>query len=209
MFAGAQLGDPRRVRRLIKIAAAVAEQPAGTVTASMRSVADKEGAFRFLESDRFRAETISEAAFDATALSCNSPTTFVVLDQTDLSFVDRKNVRGLGPVCYRNSDTRKAVHVMNAFALDSDGTPRGLIGQEVWLRPEDRSPGRRRPGKGFRDDPRPVEQRESWRWVRTLNSARDRMTGSAPGTQCWFVADRGADFHGFLFSLCPGFCFGF
>ncbi len=49
-FARARLGDPRRVRRLVSIAAAVARRPGGTVTATQPTVAAKEGAFRFLES---------------------------------------------------------------------------------------------------------------------------------------------------------------
>ncbi|MCH9686714.1 MAG: transposase, partial [Deltaproteobacteria bacterium] len=43
-FARARLGDPRRVRRLVGMAAAVARCPGGTVTVTQPTAAAKEGA---------------------------------------------------------------------------------------------------------------------------------------------------------------------
>ena len=196
-FAAADLGDPRRVRRLVAIAAAVASRPSGTVTGAIRGVASKEGAFRFLESPKVRDDAVAAAVFESTAVRCPSRTTYVVVDQTDLSFVDRKQVRGLGPVCYRNSPERRALHVMNALALDNEGTVVGLLDQQVWLRPEEPTPGKRRSGRSSTDR-RPAEQRESWQWVRSLRAARGRLSSSV---QPWFIADRAADFHGALCEL--------
>lgn len=197
-FAGAALGDPRRVRRLVAIAAAVAMKPSGTVTGAVHGVAAKEGAFRWLESDRILTEAVSVAMFDSAASRCDSQTTFVAIDQTDLSFVDRKQVRGLGPVCYRNSADRRAMHVMNSLALDASGTTVGLVDQQMWLRPEEPTPGKRKYRPKGQIDRRAPEERESWKWVLALRAAKERLPSA---TQPWFVADRGADFHGFYCEL--------
>lgn len=197
-FAGAALGDPRRVRRLVDIATAAATRPSGTVTGSVHGAARREGAFRWLESDAICTDAVSEAMFESAALRCDSATTFVAVDQTDLSFVDRKRVRGLGPVCYRNSAERRAIQVMNSLALDAAGTTVGLLDQQMWLRPEEPTPGKRKYRPKGQTDPRPPEERESWKWVLALRAAKKRLPAA---TQAWFVADRGADFHGFLCEL--------
>ena len=194
-FAGAALGDPRRTRRLVAMAAAVAATPSGTVTGAIDGIASKEGAFRFLESTKIHDHAVAAAVFESTAVHCSSRTTYVTVDQTDLSFVDRKQIRGLGPVCYRNSSERRALHVMSALALDEGGTVVGLLDQQMWLRPEESTPGKRKYRKKAKKDRRPADQRESWEWVRCFRAAMQRMPSA---TRPWFVADRGADFHGTL-----------
>jgi hypothetical protein len=78
---------------------------------------------------------------------------------------------------------------MTAFALDDRGVPLGVLDQQWWLRPEEKTPWGKR-------DPRPPEERESWFWVRSLQAARERLREAAPQTTPWFVMDRGADFWG-------------
>jgi hypothetical protein len=191
-FGRARLGDPRRVRRLVEIAAAVVRQPGGTVTATQRTAAAREGAFRFLESKRVDTKQVGEAVHETAALDCVPfARVFVVLDQTDLTFVDRRGVRGLGPVLMRNCDALRSAHVMNALALGPDGVPVGVLDQQWWIRPEERTPWRN-------GDLRPPQERESWSWVRSIEAVEDRLSRVAPQTVPWFVMDRGADFHGTL-----------
>jgi len=136
-FSRARLGDPRRVKRLVAMAAAVANSPAGTVTATMGTVAAKEGAFRFLESDQVETDAVSAAVFDTTALACGEHgLMFVAIDQSALSFADRQGIRGLGPVTDHASTVLRGMQVMSALAVDETGTPVGLLDQQVWLRPE-------------------------------------------------------------------------
>jgi hypothetical protein len=47
-FGAAELGDPRRTERLVKIAAALGENPSVSLPASMRNWADTQGMDRFL-----------------------------------------------------------------------------------------------------------------------------------------------------------------
>lgn len=190
-FGNAQLGDPRRTRRLVAIAAAVARRPAGKVTQSVAGVAAREGAFRFLESTKFKSHSLQTAAFDASSLLCAGGVTFISIDQTSLNFVDRQQAKGLGPVGLRNSSTYRGMQVMTALGMDERGVPVGVLEQETWLRPEDRTPH----GKG---DPRSAQERESWKWVTTLRGAEERLKEAAPGSRRWYVCDRGADFWGFL-----------
>lgn len=191
VFGGAKLGDPRRTRRLVSLAAEVARRPGGTVTATQGTSARKEGAYRFLENDHVDAKELGDAAYTSAVTACaGQRLVFVAVDQTDLTFTDRKNVRGLGPVITRATNLVRSVFVMNSLALDEQGVPVGLVDQQWWTRPEERTT--------TTNDKRPPEERESWNWVRALRATRERFARLPKETKPWFVMDRGGDFHGTL-----------
>jgi hypothetical protein len=191
-FGRAELGDARLVKRLVRMAGAAAQQPRGTVTATMRNSAEAEGAFRFLESKRVDSDCLIAACGNATAASCcDSRVVFVAVDQTELAFVDRKRVRGLGPNQNRLSSTLRSTHVMTALALDEQGVPLGVLDQQWWTRAEEKVCVPKK-------DTRPAEDRETWYWVRSMRAATRRLAEQAPDTRPWFVMDRAADFANLL-----------
>jgi hypothetical protein len=65
-FVGAQLGDERRTKRLIKIATAVERDPAISFPKAMRSDAELEAFYRFINNDGFSATSILEPHREAT-----------------------------------------------------------------------------------------------------------------------------------------------
>jgi hypothetical protein len=187
-FSRARLGDPRRTCRLIRIAAAAAQHPAGTVTGTKQNSAGTEGTFRFLESEHVSTVEVAGAVFESTASAARTRNRiFVPVDQTDLSFVDRKRCRGLGPNHSRHKNKLRGVQVTNALALDCDGVPLGILDQQWWNRPEEKTPS----GK---NDPRAREEREYWAWIRCMEAATEQLRPVAPHTRPWFKMDRGADF---------------
>lgn len=191
-FGRVRLGDERLSNRLVKIATAVAAQPGGTVTSTMPTSAEKEGAFRFLENQRVDACAVGDAVYEATAINCASERrVFVAVDQTDLTFVDRKQLRGLGPDSTRMCPTLSSTQVMNSLALDETGVAIGLLDQQWWLRPQERAPH-------WKQDKRPAEERESWNWIRATEASSRQLHRAAPGCQPWFLCDRGADMSALL-----------
>lgn len=186
-FSRARLGDARLVARGVAMAAAVARRPGGTITATMKSSAEKEGAYRFLENARVSADALIAAVGETSALACTEEEiVFVAVDQTDLTFVDRKQVRRLGPDGSGNQKLLGSTQVMSALAVNQRGTPIGLVDLKYWLRPQDKCPA-------WKDDSRSAEQRESWKWIETMRAVRERMA-LTERTRVWWVADRGADF---------------
>ena len=69
-FGGAELGDRRRSRRLVDMAAEVYGCRAGTITRAYRSSASREGAFRLLENPAVHSEKIVECVERAAARRC-------------------------------------------------------------------------------------------------------------------------------------------
>jgi hypothetical protein len=132
-FGGAVLGDVRRTERLIAMGAAAASNPAGKVTQVFSSSADREGAFRLLESDDVHSAQVSDAVFDSSAQMCaDEAFVFVAVDATSLTLTDRKKRRELGRV--GPAFPTRGLHVMTALAVDPQGATVGLIEQCWWAR---------------------------------------------------------------------------
>ena len=185
-FGCAQLGDARLTARAVEMAAAVARRPGGTITATMRNGAAKEAAYRFVENSRVDPSALVAAVGEASALrSTDEASVLVAIDQTDLTFMDRKQIRGLGPDGAGNKGPLAATQVMTSLAMNEAGTPTGLLDLRYWLRSDEKAPS-------WKEDSRPAEERESWKWVEAMRAVGERAQGS-PGTRLWYVADRGAD----------------
>ena len=207
-FAHARLGDVRRSRRLVTLAAAAAASPAGKITQVCATGAAQQGAHDWVESKEFGVAQVRQALVESTVAQCASLAyVFVPLDQTSLVLTDtakRKDVGGVG----RGSRCR-GVQVMTALAVSPEGTPIGLCGQAWWARPR-RPFGYRvlRRGRGprgtrsrqlrkdlkRRDRERAVarrnrwrafEQKETFRWVEVAHgvcAALPRLGDTTLGT---------------------------
>jgi hypothetical protein len=185
-FRSAELGDLRRTKRLVALAAAFAIRPAGKVTDVVRGAA-REAAFRFVENDAVESTAIADSSHAATGRRCASAAEIIVaVDQTSLKLTDRVGKPGFGrtgtSVECRNT---AGLQVMTALAVDAQGVTQGVLGQQWWARHE-LSPD-------WSKDKRPDEERESDLWRRTLFQAHEVMRREAPETKAWYQLDRGAD----------------
>lgn len=185
-FGRTQLGDRRRTRRLIEIAARAAASPAGRVSQLFATSAEREAAYRFLENEAVDPEELGRAARLATANRCfEHDFLFVPVDATSLNLPDRVDRRGLGIIA--TTVGARGLHVMTAVAVGRDGTPIGICGQQYWAR-------RDHVGLQRGDyDARPVEQRETQRWLDVIDQARSALAEESPRTRPWFQLDRGGD----------------
>ena len=185
-FGAADLGDVRRRRRLIEIAAAYVERPGGKVTEVMSCTAEREGAFRFVENESISPAAIAEGHHAATARRCRSvPEVLVAVDQSTLTLTDRVGKTGFGRVGSVGSQYTGGFEAMTALAVTPDGVTQGVLAQHWWSRTE-KSPE-------WKGDLRPPEERESDLWRRALTTSHDTLRCHAPRTVPWFQVDRGAD----------------
>lgn len=185
-FGDSQLGDVRRTRRLVLLAAELAKQPAGTVTRACASSASREGAFRWLESGAVRVEPVREALVESTVRRCTEESfVYVSVDGTSLTLTDRVGNKGFGGVGSWSMGNR-GIHVMTALAIGEDGCPLGVCGQRMWVRQSrSRHANARRSGD--------LEERETRYWLELLSEAHARFAEAAPDCKPWFQLDRGAD----------------
>lgn len=187
-YGHAQLGHGARTKRLVSIAAGVSLRPAGKVTAAFGTSAQRQGAFRLLESKSVQTGALAEASARATALLASGLEEVVVpQDGTSLHLTDTQGSKQTGSIGRRDAGAR-GFQVMTALALSEEGTPLGVLAQRLWARSPRavaKSPGGH--------DVRALEQRESQQWLTVMEEALQALADVDCQARPWFQKDRGAD----------------
>jgi len=164
----------------------VAERPAGKVTAVFSVEAEREAAFRFVESDEFSAVEIGAAAHRATARRSEGERFVCVpMDQTDLRITDRKDSKSLGAIGDKRTSAR-GLEVIDAIATTLDGKPLGMCAQVHWARSK-------KPLHAGKKDPRLLHEKETRRWLEAMRQVRTAFEETGVTTTPWFQIDRGGD----------------
>lgn len=201
-FGGAQLGDIRRTRRLVAMAARAARRPAGKVSVVFDRTEEREGAYDLLESDLAPAAAIAESMFSATAARARGErVVYVSIDFTGLTLSDLARTKGFGPIGSPNRPAR-GLMVANAFAVARDGVPLGLIDQLYWAREEPEAISQT--ARVRRNQHRPFSTKQSAYFVRAAENTIRRL--AAIDAVPWIVIDREGDNQDILLSLSEMAC---
>lgn len=201
-FGATELGDVRRTRRLMLMAAAAARRPSGKVSAVFDRSADREGAYDFLESPHVQPNALAASVFNATVGRAHgADCVYVVVDGSALSLTDENGAKGFGPVGSPNCPV-SGLKVMNALAVARDGVPLGLIDQIFWNRPPTESMSEYERVKRNRE--RPFEDKETRYFVEAAKNAMSRL--EPEGIRAWVVIDREADDRNILLGLYEAGC---
>lgn len=191
-FGHAELGDHRRTRRAVAMATRVNEQPHGTVSGVFSDGAEREAAYRFLESDKIDTAELgrSRAVACARRMEAHGGVFVVPFDQTSIHLHDHTGGHGFGSIGTRQRGGR-GVHVITGMALTEQGVPLGILDQQYFVRSEQPSPRRIRPTVR---DPRPRADRESQHLLTHLDAAWNIAQAHAPSATLWFQSDRAGDY---------------
>lgn len=196
-FGATQLGDVRRTRRLVEMAARAAMRPSGKVSVVFDRSREREGAYDFLESRLADSTAIAASMFNATvARAGGAKSAYVVLDISTVTLTDEADAKGFGHIGSPNRPAR-GLMVMNALAVGRDGVPLGLVEQHYWARAE--------PSLGTvsertqRNLERPFEEKQGAHFVQAAEKARERLR--AQHVVPWFVIDREGDSRDILLAL--------
>ena len=185
-FAGAELGDERRRKRLVRVVLDLLEDPSRSIPKASGTWAGAKGAYRFFSNPNVTRESVMKAHWEQTAERIQSrDSVLVVEDTTFLNFTHHPGTKGLGKIGNRNAkNPLQGVLVHSALAVEV-GTHRvlGLIDQEVIIREEYQSPEESRADRQGRP-------RESAKWMTCARRAIDRV-GKADGLI--FTFDREGD----------------
>ena len=131
------------------------------------------------------------SAGKSTAKACRElDTVLVVQDTSTLSYGGLKSTKGLGPVNDQANGRGMLLH--SSLALRPDGRPMGLLHQELWSRKDEEY------GSRHQRRERPIEQKESYKWVTGIQQARERVAaerGSEQGPRLIHIMDREGDIH--------------
>lgn len=193
-FGAAELGDPRRTKRLVRVAGQMAADPQGSLPREMGGDwAALKAAYRLVRADGVTHEAISRPVWQQTRQQVEQElgVVLVVHDDTELDYGYCPATSGLGPI---GNGTHRGFFVQTVLAVVPRGSSEhvlGLLHQEAWVR----QPARREAdGRKESSRQRQERPRESEVWTRAVE-----QVGSPPQGEVWIhVADRYADMFAFL-----------
>jgi hypothetical protein len=193
-FGAAQLGDPRRPRRLVRVAARTAADPQGSLPREMGgNWAALKAAYRLVRADGVTHKAIRRPVWQQTRQQVEQEPGVMLLvhDDPEVDYGYRPAISGLGPI---GNGTHRGFLVHTVLAVVPRGSSErvlGLLHQEAWVR---QSAPRKVNGSKQSSRERQGRPRESEVWTRAVE-----QVGSPPQGQVWMhVADRSADIVDFL-----------
>jgi hypothetical protein len=188
-FGSVRLGDQRRSRRAVQMAARIAHEPAGSLPAQMREHAVLQGAYRVLQCPDVTYEQLIEPHLQQTRQAARkAQRVLLVQDTTEVDYQQYPTTSGLGPIGKNNA--HQGFLVQSVLAVEPQSREvLGLAYQHPFLRQP--APA------GETDWQRQFRQRESQEWEQSIEAI-----GAPPeGVQWIHVGDRYGDMFPFL-SLC-------
>jgi hypothetical protein len=187
-FGAAQLGHRDATERLVRIAQAKALNPAAPYTECFAGNRHELKAYyRFINKKHermnptgilsgHRRETIRRIKSQRRVLA--------VQDTTDLDFSDRLHCNDLGDIGKNQTGTvSQGLKMHSLLPLSESGTPLGVLGTNIYAAHF---------GSEEKARNRPIEEKESFRWLRTLDELAE-VSEWAPKTELIAIGDRESD----------------
>lgn len=177
-------GDQRLTKRLIRMVDRLTNAPSASVPEAFQAWGQIKAAYRFWDSDAVSPEAIlMPHQQHTTERASHYERVLALQDTTALDYSTHRKTTGLG---YLYTEAGYGLFLHNTLAVTTDGVPLGLLHQKFWQRPVEQY------GKKHTAKKRPVEEKESYRWIEALNATADLMPDTV---EVITVADREADFY--------------
>ncbi len=184
-FCMAELGDNRRVERLITIVRDFYARPQANIPQACGSRAKTKAAYRFLESESATMEKIQKSHHEATVNRIGKEKiVLAVQDTTTLNYSTHPATADIGLI----GSKAGGLMVHDTMSFNVEGTPLGVIDVQCWARdPADFGKKHLRHQLG-------IEQKESNKWLKSFNAATE-VQRRCPETTVVSVGDREADIY--------------
>lgn len=173
-FGGAQVGDARLSKRLVKLADRLSDAPSASIPGACNGHAETQGAYRLFDQARedkrglgWESVLAPHMARTQTRMAEHS-VVLCLQDTTELDF-NGQDIDGLGSLSY---EAQRGMYVHPTYAATPERLPLGILDNWMWARPLDIA--------------------ESRRWVEGYERLTERA-GQLPATRLVYVADREAD----------------
>jgi len=185
-FGGAELGDERLTKRLVRVALRMLEHPEGTLPAKMQTPADLKGLYRLLNHDQVTHAAVLETHRELTLAQMreNQDVVLLIHDTTQLDYTGKKALRGLGQLA---AGAARGYLCHNTLAVREDGSVIGLANQILHLRPKV-------PKNESAQQRRQRRNRETRLW----KAGSEAVGPPSAGCKWVDVGDRGADLFEYL-----------
>jgi hypothetical protein len=187
-FSEAPFADERLNKRLMLLADNAYSNPGSSIPGACKSYPATIASYRFLNNKNVTPEAILMTHREQTIERMKEhKTVLVIQDTTSFDYRTHPATKGLGNYC--KSQGALGLRVHTALAVDEDGLPLGVLAKDVWTRDPKEF------GKHHSRDERPISDKESQRWLDTLNSSLKNVPKYINTVT---VCDREADIYEFF-----------
>ena len=180
--ATADFGDARLTQRLVSLVTELTEHPQSSLPEALGEWSAIKAAYRFFSNQKVTVEAIYDAHREATLDKIqDQPVILAVQDTTIFNFTLHRETEGLGTI---GQAGLSGFFLHSCLAVSTDGVAQGILAHRMWTRStEDK-------GKRELRRKRPLEDKESARWIDVTKEARRAVPES---TKVIMVGDRESD----------------
>ena len=196
-FSEVNLGDKRLDARLIRLCDRFSDAPESSINQACEDWAETKAAYRFFQNESVQVDEILAAHRCKTALRAKAHRTVLALQDTSyFVYTSHPKTEGLGKMSMKKGKNVQKIYsnglvVHTCLAVTTEGLPLGLLDQNIYSR-QLRS---EKTGKGVKSYAHlPVEEKESYRWLTSLENTKKVMGKTDVVTVC----DREADLYDFF-----------
>jgi hypothetical protein len=193
-FSCVDLGDKRLNERLIKLCDSLSESPESPINQACQDWSETKAAYRFFQNEKVDCRAILSSHRAKTIERVEKHSTILALQDTSyIMYTHHPKTTGLGRLTMVKGKSvaevqSKGLLMHTCLAVSTDGLPLGLLDQEIFSRCDSEKK------KGGSDGSQPIEEKESYRWLKSLKESVEPISG----TQVVTVCDREADIYEFF-----------
>lgn len=159
-FDGTSTGDKRLDDRLKKLANQFMAQPQAPINQACENSKDIKAAYRFFQNEKVTAEKILESHQRCTVeRASHFKTVFLIQDSAELDYTHHPKTKGCGKL----NGSHRGLMMHSGLLISPTGGSLGLIHQSIWSRKDEKKIDRHE---------RPIEEKESFKWIECLHTAR-------------------------------------
>ncbi len=188
-FGKVRLRDRRHRERLFTVARDFYAQPQANIPQACGSRAKTKAAYRFFKHKAVSMNSLLSSHYHSTMERIAREKIAVVLavqDTTSFNYDTHADMAGLGPI-NTHVDGAQGILLHDTMAYTTQGTAMGLVDIQVWARDPQQF------GKRVTRYQRPIEQKESFKWLKSFRAAARLQRQLGQATTVVSVGDREAD----------------
>jgi len=189
-FSGCELGHVRLNAQLVKIAKNKGQQPSGSYSCACGGDRHAlKGYYRLInnESEQVSSNALMGGHREQTIRRmADEKTVLIVQDTMDMNFSTRLHCEDLGLIGKNQTGAEsQGLKMHSRLVLNNRGLPLGVLHAQIYA-------AEPKPDLEGEADKRPIEEKESYRWVQTYDDART-ISRQIPGVHIVCVGDRESD----------------
>ncbi|GHU73487.1 hypothetical protein FACS1894184_21310 [Clostridia bacterium] len=169
-----RLGDRDPDKRFQVTLGQLASNPQESVSKACANRHQAKAAYRLIANDKLTMDAfvkVQREVAQERARESQTPVVLLIRDTTEFNFTTQKCMEGIGTI--GSSENLRGLLMHSALAVTPKGSVLGLLHQHTWVRPAEEF------GKKKSHTSRPINEKESNRWLETMDQAQTGPHGDA------------------------------